>query len=45
MVATQGYRLGVDLPYIIRVIHYGIPSDRPRYVQDVGRCNRKLALT
>lgn len=44
MVATQAYRLGVDFPCVVRVIHYGIPSDLIGYIQDAGRCNQRQLL-
>ena len=38
--ATSALEMGVNLPNIRRVLHYGIPSDTEEYVQEVGRGER-----
>ena len=36
MIATSAFRLGVDIPDIRRIIHWGLPSTKEEYVQETG---------
>lgn len=38
--ATSALRMGVNIPNIERVIHYGIPKEMEDNVQEIGRCGR-----
>ena len=40
VIATSALGMGVNIPDIYRVIHYGIPEDIESYVQAVGRGGR-----
>ena len=38
--ATNALGMGVNIPNIRRVVHYGIPRDTEEYIQEVGRGGR-----
>ena len=38
--ATSALGMGVNIPDIQRIIHYGVPGDMEQYVQEVGRGGR-----
>eukprot|EP00057_Strongylocentrotus_purpuratus_P022906 XP_011677380.1 PREDICTED: Werner syndrome ATP-dependent helicase homolog [Strongylocentrotus purpuratus] len=40
VVATVAFGLGIDLPDVEYVFHWGVPSDVMAYWQEVGRCAR-----
>ena len=40
VVATVAFGLGIDLPDVEYVFHWGVPSDGMSYWQEVGRCAR-----
>lgn len=40
IVATISFGIGIDLPSIYRIIHYGVSKALEEYVQQVGRCSR-----
>lgn len=40
MLATKAFGMGVDIPDIENVYHYGLGGDLADYVQEVGRCAR-----
>ena len=40
MIATSAFGLGVDIPDIRRIIHWGLPSTKEEYVQETGRAGR-----
>lgn len=40
MLATKAFGMGVDIPDIEHVYHYGLGGDLADYVQEIGRCAR-----
>jgi superfamily II DNA helicase RecQ len=40
LISTMAFGLGVDIPDIRTVFHYGCPSNTLQYWQEVGRCSR-----
>lgn len=38
--ATVAFGLGIDIPYIRRVVHIGVPHTMEEYFQEVGRAGR-----
>ena len=40
VIATSALGMGVNIPDVRQIIHYGIPSDLESYVQEVGRGGR-----
>ena len=40
LVSTVGFGMGVDIPNVQRVIHWGLSSSRLFYWQEVGRASR-----
>jgi ATP-dependent DNA helicase RecQ len=40
LVATSAYEMGVNVPGIRSVIHYGLPASLESYVQGIGRAGR-----
>lgn len=41
MLATKAFGMGIDIPDIEQIYHYGLSGDLADYVQEVGRCARK----
>ena len=40
MLATKAFGMGVDIPDIENIYHYGLSGDLADYVQEIGRCAR-----
>ncbi|MBM6876340.1 helicase-related protein, partial [Fusobacterium mortiferum] len=40
MLATKAFGMGVDIPDIENIYHYGLSGDLSDYVQEIGRCAR-----
>lgn len=40
MLATKAFGMGIDIPDIEQVYHYGLSGDLADYIQEVGRCAR-----
>lgn len=40
LVATSAYEMGVDVPGIRSVVHYGLPASLESFVQGIGRAGR-----
>ena len=40
VIATTSFSMGIDIPDIREIIHWGSPSDLEQYVQEIGRAGR-----
>ena len=40
VIATSALGMGVNIPDVMRVVHYGIPRDLEQYFQEIGRSGR-----
>ena len=40
VIATAAYGMGIDIPDIEQIIHWGPPNDIEQYVQEIGRAGR-----
>jgi superfamily II DNA helicase RecQ len=40
VVCTKAFGLGIDIPDVFAVIHWGCPSTLPQFVQEAGRAGR-----
>ena len=42
LIATVAFGLGINIPDIVRIIHWGNPGSIQEYWQEVGRCARSI---
>ena len=40
IIATTSFSMGIDIPDIRQIVHWGPPSDIEQYVQEIGRVGR-----
>jgi len=40
VIATTSFSMGIDIPDICKIIHWGPPTDIEQYVQEIGRAGR-----
>jgi len=40
LIATTAFSMGIDIPDIRQIYHWGIPSDVEQYLQEIGRAGR-----
>ena len=40
LIATTAFSMGIDIPDIHQVYHWGAPSDLEQYLQEIGRAGR-----
>lgn len=45
MLATKAFGMGIDIPDIENIYHYGLSGDLADYVQEIGRCARNKNAT
>lgn len=42
LIADSEMGIGINLPSVVSVVHYGLPNSKAQYVQEIGRANRTL---
>lgn len=42
LIADSEMGIGINLPSIVSVVHFGLPNSKAQYVQEIGRANRTL---
>ena len=40
LIATTAFSMGIDIPDIRQVFHFGVPCDTEQYLQEIGRAGR-----
>jgi len=40
LIATTAFSMGIDIPDIRQIYHWGVPSDLEQYLQEIGRAGR-----
>ena len=40
LIATTAFSMGIDIPDIHQIYHWGVPSDVEQYLQEIGRAGR-----
>lgn len=44
MLATKAFGMGIDIPDIENIYHFGLSGDLSDYIQEIGRCARKKGM-
>ncbi len=42
LIADGEMGIGINLPSVVSIVHYGLPNSKAQYVQEIGRANRTL---
>lgn len=42
LIADSEMGIGINLPSVVSVVHFGLPNSKAQYVQEIGRANRTL---
>jgi superfamily II DNA/RNA helicase len=40
LIADEEMGVGINLPNVVSVVHWGLPNSKAQYIQEIGRANR-----